>query len=64
MDHFYYVDVEGRGCTLIVAKSLTEAKRLALYQEGADHVKAVRLATEDDVSWHRAMGGRVPGATP
>jgi hypothetical protein len=56
----YYVSLFGGQCGLIAAKSITQAKANACHDEGHSNVIGVRKATEKDIEWVRAMGGRVP----
>lgn len=56
----YYVSLYGGHCGLIAAKSITQAQAKALHNEGHSNVRGVRKATEKDIEWIRAMGGRVP----
>ena len=56
----YYFESE-MGCGIRIAKSLLDARRKILREVGSYNWKgseSVRLATEKDVDWVAAMGGR------
>ena len=49
------------GQALITANNLEEARDEAVSYAGRHtHVRNVRLATDHDIEWVNAMGGRVP----
>lgn len=50
-----YVERFGGGCGL-----KTGSRRQIEREMGTDNVRLIRNATEEDVSWVRAMGGYVP----
>ena len=56
----YYVEIYGKGCTLIMARNTTQAKAIAAENEGRRNVQLVRQATVVDIAHVRAMGGWVP----
>lgn len=56
-----YTYENSRGLTLIAAMNDEDAKILALRDSGpGDAPRNIREATEDDIAWVKAMGGRVP----
>lgn len=56
----YYAET-GMGATLLLAENEDSALAEALRCAGTAHgVKAVRAATDSDIAWVSAMGGRVP----
>jgi len=60
MMKIYYVELYGGRCGLRVAASLGQATREALKTEGSNNVSGVSLATDEEISWVKAMGGYVP----
>lgn len=50
-----YVELYGTGCGLSA-----DSPSAIIRREGTGNVKAIRNATQNDVSWVRGMGGYVP----
>lgn len=60
-DRKLYVYDCDMGQGLVAAPSLAEAERQARLEAGrAAGARNVRVADEETVEWHRAMGGYVP----
>jgi hypothetical protein len=57
---YYCVSAYGGHQAIIAATSLLGAERQAIRSAGTDNFQGVRLATEAEVAWQRAMGGYVP----
>lgn len=55
----YYVETD-LGCGIRQVKSLKNAWKILLQEEGSDHTQDVRLATKEDIAGVRAMGGYIP----
>lgn len=56
---FYYES--DRGARIIKGTDLADARRYANMEIGSmDSIRCIREATENDVAWHKTMGGRVP----
>lgn len=49
-----------RGMTLVVADTRTDAFDQVAQEVGYGEIQSVQLATAEDVSWIKAMGGWVP----
>ena len=56
----YTVELWGGHIGLVTAETLKKAKCEAIDEEGKNNVSDVRLATEEEIEWVRAMGGYVP----
>lgn len=57
----YYVTMKGGYCMLTEGSDdIAEAQDKIYYAEGYNNVQSVRVATEEDIRWVRAMGGYVP----
>lgn len=60
-DHtLYYVSLYNGHCGIIGAVNLESARQEARWSSGSDNVRSVRPATQGDIDWVKAMGGRVP----
>ena len=57
----YYVETS-MGCGIREARSLRSAEVTARREAGTYNEPRVRLATEADIAWVKAMGGWVPEA--
>lgn len=57
----YYFELYGGFMGILKASSIVQARSRARAYYGTHNmsVSSVRRATEDDVAWHRAMGGGV-----
>lgn len=60
----YKVELYGGYIGLIEASSLDQANKIARGDQGAANVQRVVAATEEDLNWIRAMGGRIPSSEP
>jgi ribosomal protein S16 len=59
-EKLFYVET-GRGCMLILANSIIQARGRALQNVGTyEGVSSVRKATPQDIAWVEAMGGFNP----
>jgi len=59
-ERVYYASTS-RGCRLLLANSVRSARSEVQREVGTfEEVTEVRKATQDDISWVRAMGGYVP----
>lgn len=59
MSYKYVVNLDGGFQTIVEAENLNEATEKALRSEGRSNVRSVRLANEDDLIWHKSMGGAI-----
>lgn len=57
LEKFYKVELYGGVMGIRTARSLKEAKKAAIREQGISNVKSVTLATEEDTEWFVAMGG-------
>jgi hypothetical protein len=60
MKQIYAVEIHGGFISLIAADSFEQARKQALADDGSGNVKSVKLASEEDIDWVRAMNGYVP----
>lgn len=60
----YKVELYGGYIGLIEAKSLDQANKIARSDQGSANVQRVAEASEEDLSWVIAMGGRIPSSEP
>jgi len=56
----YYIVTSSMGVGLHVGPSLVEVRVNAIRELGSDNYLGCREATEPDIVWIRAMGGRIP----
>jgi hypothetical protein len=56
----YVIELHNGLIGLAAARNLQSARKTALTENGSNNFKSVRKATDQDVSWVRTMGGRVP----
>lgn len=56
----YYVTAYGGRCGLMMARNLEHARSKALREVGTNNFQSVEKATEQQIAWVEAMGGRVP----
>lgn len=55
----FYVET-GIGCALIKASSIDQAEKKVISEVGTyNGVQRIRVATEEDIAWVKAMGGLV-----
>lgn len=52
----YYVDVNG-GMAIVKATSIKSAEQFSNPYFGTMHVRFLRLATEEEIDWYKAMEG-------
>ncbi len=55
----YYLDSD-MGCGLRAYRTLREAEREELKEVGTWNFRGIRLATKEEITWIKAMGGHVP----
>lgn len=64
MKNVYKVVLHGGFVGLIGADSLEQARRTANLEQGLTNVSSVSMATEQDIEWVMALGGKVPKLLP
>jgi len=57
MKHWYIE--HDRGCTVLKGGSETEALNSMLDSVGRTEIRKIREATEEDIDWFTAMGGKI-----
>jgi len=55
----YYVSLDGGLCSVRKFANIRQARRQILKEQGTDNVCYVRPATQEDLDWHKGMGGHI-----
>lgn len=62
--HHYLASLYGGSGGIYVSLDKTAARREAELDAGRGNIMSFRPATEDEVAWHRSMGGRIQIVEP